>query len=331
MNTRLSLLSIILLIFLGLECFSKEVVVFNPLKGYGTTAEDLALMNDIIQAELSNSETITLVDRTQLDKILKELQISQQGMVNAETAKHLGKVFGAKYFCSGSINKSGDKQIAVARVIDVETTVIKISYADFQNKEGVTEAGKKLASGIEKLVSQLAADKKENVKEAIEKKIPENWRRPSVMVIIPEMHVRHPVLIDPAAETAVIRFLIANKFKVFDSEYVVMMKNDPSNTEGMFKSKKTAAEYALKKGAEILIYGEAISEQGAKLGEFEGCRGRVELKAINTKDGEILLSDSAEDGAADLSETIAGKKAIEKAVVRLSGSFFFSLLEKLNK
>ena len=44
-----------------------------------------------------------------------------------------------------------------------------------------------------------------------------------------------------------------------------------------------------------------------------------------------ILSDSAEGGATDLAETIAGKKAIQQAVNRLADTFLYSLVEKWNK
>ena len=109
------------------------------------------------------------------------------------------------------------------------------------------------------------------------------------------------------------------------------MRKDPSNASGIFKDKKTATEYAAKKGADVLIYGEAVSELGATVGEFKGCRARVELKAIRTSDGEIILSDSTYAGDTDLSEVIAGKKAIQKASVKLSETIIPVLLEKWNR
>jgi hypothetical protein len=178
------------------------------------------------------------------------------------------------------------------------------------------------------LIANFTGEKAAIAKKIAEKNrvkaIPKGWKRPSVMVIIPEMHVRQRILIDPAAEIELIKRLIADKFKVVDPEYLTMMRNDPSNANTIFKNKKTAAEFAAKKGVDILIYGEAISERGATLGEFEGCRGRVEIKVIK-------VDDSAYGGATDLAETTAGKKAIQKAANKLADSLNYRLAEKWNK
>ena len=123
---------------------------------------------------------------------------------------------------------------------------------------------------------------------------------------------------------------LGEKFKVVDSEYIRILKTNPEQAKTVFGALSTSADYAKQKGADILIYGEAISEQGARIGEFEGCRARVELKAIDTKNGEILLSDSAYAGATDLAETVAGKKAIQNAADKLANTFIYSLAEKWN-
>ena len=311
----------------------KTVVAVNPLSASGELAKEEQIISDIMQAELSVSENITLVDRENLSKALKELQLAQQGMISPESAKKLGKIVGAKFFCSGKITKSGDKTMAIVKIVDIETTVTKLAYTTLKSEEDAIEAGKSLAGNIEKLIANFTDEKSAMAKKIAEenqvKAIPEEWKRPVVMVIIPEMHVNQRV-IDPAAETELIKRLIADKFKVINSEYVTMMRNDPSNAEKTFSSKKTAAEFAATKGVDILIYGEAISELGARLGEFEGCRARVEVKAIKVADGEILLSDSAYGGATDLAETTAGKKALQKAANKLADTFDYKLAEKWN-
>ncbi len=334
MNLKSLLLPAALFLLLSFSSVAagKTVVAVNPLQASGDLVKEREIVSDVMQAELSVSENITLVDRENLHKALLELQLAEQGMISPESAKKLGQIVGAKYFCSGSIQQSGDKTMAVVKIIDVETTVTKLAYAPLKSKDDAIEAGKSLAANIEKLIASFNKEKSESSKTDEEKvkAIPADWKRPSVMVIIPEMHITQRVIIDPAAETELVNRLLAEKFKVMNSEYVTMMRNDPSNTYSFFSDKKTATDFAAKKGVDILIYGEAISELGARLGEFKGCRARVEIKAISTKDGEILLSESAYGGATDLAESMAGKKALQKAANRLADTFLYKLAEKWN-
>jgi hypothetical protein len=330
--SRMHLLFIGILAFSISSVFAKTPVAINPLSAPESLASEKQLIEEIMQAELSASENITLVDRESLQKALKEMQMSEQGMLDPATASKLGKIVGAKFFCTGKITESGAKKMVVVKIIDVETTVAKLSYAVLADKDDAVQTGKTLSQNIEKLIAQHEKDNAAKLAESKEKNnksVPADWKRPVVMVVIPEMHVTRQV-IDPAAETEIVKRLLGEKFKVIDSEYIRILKANPEQAKTFFGSFLTSADYAKQKGADVLIYGEAISEHGAGLGEFEGCRARVELKAIDTKSGEILLSDSAYAGATDLAETVAGKKAIQNAADKLAGPFIYSLSEKWN-
>ena len=313
----------------------KVVAAFNPLTVAGDVDIPPEAISTVLQAELTASEVVTLVEREELRRVLDELKLGQQGMVTPESARQLGKIVGARYFCSGSVAKAGPKILATVKVIDIDTTLIKVGYAELKSKDDVVEAGKALAKQAEQIVGQFEQERVEKDKAgtpaAEVKAIPEDWKKPVVMVIIPEMHIRQPQLIDPAAETEIIKRLTAIDFKVINSEYVRIMKMDEAQAKKVFGSPKTCAEYARKKDVDVLLYGEAVSEQAAGLGDFEGCRGRVELKAIVAKSEEILCADSAEAGATDLSEVVAGKKAIQLAANRLADKFLYTLAEKWNK
>jgi len=313
----------------------KVVAAFNPLTVAGDVDIPPEAVSTVMQAELTASKVLTLVDREELRRVLDELKLGQQGMVTPESARQLGKIVGARYFCSGSVAKAGATILATVKVIDIDTTLIKVGYAELKSKDDVVEAGKALAKQAEQIVGQFEQERVEKDRPgaaaAAVKAIPGDWKKPVVMVIIPEMHIRQPQLIDPAAETETIKRLTDAGFKVINSEYVHMMKMDQAQAKKIFSGLKTSAEYAAKKGVDVLLYGEAVSEQAAGLGDFEGCRGRVELKAIVTKSEEILCADSAEAGATDLSEVVAGKKAIQQAANRLADKFLYTLAEKWNK
>jgi TolB-like protein len=314
---------------------AKVVVALNPLTASTGLQTEQSAVSDVMQAELSQSEKLTLVDRNQMNETLKELKLGQQGMVSTASAHKLGKIVGCRYFCSGHLRKSGDKIMVTVKVIDIETTLIKLAYTFLKSKDDSIEAGKTLAQQVEKVVNQFEKEKAEEKSRKSEtskaKKIPEAWKRPIVMVIIPEMHVRQPQLIDPAGETEIIKRLINADFKVIDSEYVNLMKTNQAKAKKMFKSIKTSTDYAETKGVDVLLYGEAISERATGLGDFEGCRARVELKAIRVKNDQILVADSAHGGATDLAETVAGKKAIAQAANRLADTFLYSMARKWNK
>jgi hypothetical protein len=325
------ILGTICLLFRGglLAAESKVAVAFAPVEA----SSDAGVISQIMQAELSQSAQLMLVERAQIDKALSEMKLDAQGMLNPATAQKLGSMIGARYFCNSSVSTTGNKSLAIVKVIDVETTLAKLAYAQITNKDDAVESGKALAKQVEALVAQFEKEKASRTETPIVNKakpIPADWKRPSVMVIIPEMHVRQRELIDPAGETEIVKRLIAAGFKVVDSEYVTLMKRGQEAAQ-KFSSLKTSTEYAASKNIDILLYGEAISERGASVGDFVGCRGRIELKAIRVKGDEILVSDSSEGGATDLAETIAGKKAIKQAANTLADTFLYHIAEKWNK
>lgn len=312
----------------------KVVVALSPLQWQGKDSSRAAQISAVMQAELSGSDHIRLVERETLDSILGEMKLGAQGLVAPDAAAKLGSVAGAQYICSVNLIVSQDQIMAVVKGIQIESTLSRMKYAYVAQSIDSVEFGKTLAANVEALISEFNSDSsvRGGTDEAstAKKVMPADWKRPSVMVLIPEMHVRQPELIDPAAETEIVKRLIADGFRVINSEYIVLAKADPKEAKRMFGSLKTSADHAAKKGADILIYGEAISERGAVLGDFEGCRGRVELKAIHTGTDEILVSDSTESGATDLSETIAGKKAIRQAATQLADTFLYQLAERWN-
>lgn len=311
----------------------KAVVALSGFTAEGGVGVEEGVVSTVMQALLSQSARLTLVDRQQMDAALRELKLAQQGVLAPERMRELGKIVGAHYFCSGHLSKSGEKVMATARVVDIESTLTKLVYTFLTSKDDAEAAGKVLAGQVEATVAQFEAERAQTAAvppAPAAKAIPVDWKRPTVMVIISEMHVRQPQLLDPAAETELVKRLIQQNFKVIDCEYVALMKQDQASAKKLFGSLKTATQFAKDKKADVLLYGQAVSEYGAGLGEFDGCRGRVELKAIDVRNDAILLADSAEGGATDLAETIAGKKAIQQAAIRLADTFLYSLAEKWN-
>lgn len=172
--------------------------------------------------------------------------------------------------------------------------------------------------------------------------IPAEFKRPKVMVVIPEMHIAGRRMIDPAAETEVTNILIQYQFPVIDSEQAgKILKESNAFAAGtantgdaaalLLKKQPTLLKVAKENGVDILIYGEAISEFGAALGDFNGCRARVELKAVRTSDQRVLLSESEYAGSTDLAESIAGKQAIQNAAKKMTPKFALDLVKKWNQ
>jgi hypothetical protein len=72
------------------------------------------------------------------------------------------------------------------------------------------------------------------------------------------------------------------------------------------------------KKADIRIVGEGVSEFAGRRGNLVSVKARVEVKAVDIKTDKVLATDRAVDVEVDLTDQIAGKKAIQMAVAKIA-------------
>jgi len=71
-----------------------------------------------------------------------------------------------------------------------------------------------------------------------------------------------------------------------------------------------------------------LKSAGRLVGGFTTCRARIEARAIRTDTGEILAAAGKNATALDISEVMAGEKAIQKAGYELASYFINQILSK---
>lgn len=148
--------------------------------------------------------------------------------------------------------------------------------------------------------------------------IDKRLRDPKIAVIIPEYHIAARIP-DPAGETAVIRKLTEAGFSRI---------TDVSNIRYNFNKVYALSNNDLRSLADslnvdILIVGEAFSQGVGDVGKFIGngrrdvgivsCKARLEAKIFIVKTGQIIAANGVYGTAADLTEFIAAKKALNDA------------------
>ena len=97
------------------------------------------IISEMLTAKLSQNENIELVERDQLDKVIKELELSQSDMTDPKSANKVGKILAANAILCGSVSEMGQFFIINIRLVDVEeariiaasSTEIKIRKSDF--------------------------------------------------------------------------------------------------------------------------------------------------------------------------------------------------------
>jgi len=100
---------------------NSKVVILNFTSNWSDLSD--YIIEELI-ANLVNSGTLTVVDRTNLETIRREMNFQLSGDVSDETAQSIGRMLGAQIIISGGITPIGDAYRLRVRAISVETAQI---------------------------------------------------------------------------------------------------------------------------------------------------------------------------------------------------------------
>ncbi|MGD9128630.1 MAG: hypothetical protein PVH19_14735, partial [Planctomycetia bacterium] len=129
--------------------------------------------------------------------------------------------------------------------------------------------------------------------------------KPTVAIVVTEEHISGPrpvVILDPAVETELKKILIQAGFTIKD-----VKQNELANWA------PTDAWPQTLDGVDMVLTGEALSEFASRIGSLVNCSARAEINLIDRKQGKVVLADRVTARATDLSENVAGKKALQAA------------------
>lgn len=270
-----------------------------PFAERGDDAEGLGpKVSDLLFANLVADPEMYLVDREDLDKILKELELNLSGLVKPTEATQVGQLTGAKILVTGSVIQVDSKLYLVAKIIGTETSRVLGASVKGEVRDNLDTLTEQLAEQVAETIgnradeliakSKTRADRLAALREALGK-----GKRPVVKIDVTERHVGQTV-IDPAAETEITLFCTELGFDVVDPD------------EGD------------ERVAEILIIGEGFSEFAARHGNLVSVKARLEVKAVDAATGRVLAIDRQTSVEVDLTEQIAGKTALQEAAAEIA-------------
>ncbi len=149
-------------------------------------------------------------------------------------------------------------------------------------------------------------------------------RNPRIAVYIPEYHIQYRVP-DPAGETAVVQALLQAGFtRVIAAKPEGLAPRGAAWTARPYQA-MTVEDMRLAARfweADILIIGEGFSEGVGDVGNYlpgrqrtglQSCRARLEAKMYLARTGQIIAADGKHGAGMDISQAIAGKKALTAA------------------
>lgn len=257
---------------------------------------------------LSSDSRLILVERTELEKLLSEQELSASGLVTPETAVRIGRITGAKVLVTGRLFASGNETLMVAKVMGTETTrvfgeMIRSPIGESNRVTPAESLAERIATTVvERKTDLLARDEPRAERDARLVEQLAGWSIPDVWVKVSEQHIGAAAL-DPAVETELVRRLRLASVEVHEQA-------TPS---------------------EVRITGAAFSEVLGRRGKLVAVRGRVELKAVEASTGRVLFASCQSEIAVGLGEMSIGKVALERATTALSERLLVALRDQVGR
>ena len=110
-------------------------------------------ISDLLRNHLINENVFTVIERTEIDKILKEQEFQSSGCTETSCAVQIGRLITANYMLVGTVNHFGSTTTITVRIIDVEAGTGKVSETQSATTENdIPEAVQQL---VKNLVSRI--------------------------------------------------------------------------------------------------------------------------------------------------------------------------------
>ena len=128
-------------------------------------------LTDMLITELTKISALKVVERSQLEQLMKEMGLGASGAIDPSTAQNMGKLLGAETLLLGAFatDMSGKKMRLDARIVEVETGVTL-------KAEEMTDKTDKLFKMVSKLTKKIAKQLDVKISKEDEKRLkkPEN-------------------------------------------------------------------------------------------------------------------------------------------------------------
>jgi len=154
---------LVLSLFAQQEKMRLAILDLNPEKVDASTAR---MVSDLLRTELFNTGLFRVIERKEMEAILKEHELLISGCIETECAVEIGKLLSARKMLVGTVGKLGEKYFINARIVDVELGEIEFADSAKAESEGDLDiAVKEFAQKLSKRIIEKTSKKYKKIKE----------------------------------------------------------------------------------------------------------------------------------------------------------------------
>lgn len=99
----------------------KPILAVLDLEGEGVNESEAKIITDFVEEAVFNTGRYELVSRTQIEKIMAEMQFQQSGMSSIEGAVNIGRFLAAKRVVIGTVGLLGNTFTIQVKLVNVES------------------------------------------------------------------------------------------------------------------------------------------------------------------------------------------------------------------
>jgi len=125
------------IIFMNLIWGQNITIAVFDFENNGLKTNEVRQLSNRLESELVKIGDFKVVERSEIDKVLKEQKLQISGIVE-EVLLDVGKILGANQIILGSIGKIGSLYTLSAKLVDVESGELLIT-SDFDTEDGLGE------------------------------------------------------------------------------------------------------------------------------------------------------------------------------------------------
>lgn len=166
LNTIIITIIFVLLLSFGMYAEEKLRVVVVDLKADDVSPTTARTITNMIRTELVNDGKFAVIERNQMEAILKEQGFSQTGCTDEACVIQMGRMLSANKMLMGEVSGVGNNMYITVRVVDVEKGVVDfaekvVARSNERLDEVTSELTEKLTRRIETAMRKKVSAKKQ--------------------------------------------------------------------------------------------------------------------------------------------------------------------------